>query len=92
MKVEFKVDIDYEKYGGKHIAILDNETIVASGEDFKKVWEEAKNKYPEGRISFMHVRKSELCIPTPFLERYKFNTVFKKREGKVILTDKAIQL
>jgi len=62
MKVEFKVNIDYEKYGGKHIAILDNEAIVASGEDFKKVWEEAKSKYPEGRISFMKVPKGELMI------------------------------
>lgn len=62
MKVEFKVNIDYDKYGGKHIAILDNETIVANGKDFKKVWEEATKKYPSGRISFMKVPKAELMI------------------------------
>lgn len=62
MKVEFKVNIDYDKYGGKHIAILDNETIVGSGEDFKKVWEEAKNNYPDRDISFMYVRKPGLYI------------------------------
>jgi len=61
MKVEFKATIDYKKYGGKHIALLDNETIVASGEDLKKVWEEAK-KYPSERISFMKVPKGELMI------------------------------
>lgn len=62
MKVEFKVDIDYEKYGGKHIAILDNEVIVASGEDVKKVWEEAKRNYPNRKISLMKVMKPGLYI------------------------------
>ena len=62
MKVEFKVNIDYDKYGGKHIAILDNKTIVASGEDFKKVWGEAKKNYPNRKISFMKVPKPELMI------------------------------
>lgn len=66
MKIEFKAEIDYEKYGGKYIALLDNETIVSSGEDVKKVWEEAKRKYPDRKISLMNVRKPGLYVFTPF--------------------------
>lgn len=62
MKVEFKAKIDYDKYGGKYIALLDNETIVSSGEDVKQVWEEAKKTYPDRKISLMHVRKPGLYV------------------------------
>ncbi len=62
MKVEFKVKIDYDKYAGKYIAILDDETIVGSGEDVKKVWEDAKNKYRKRDISLMKVSRPELMI------------------------------
>lgn len=62
MKVEFKAQIDYDKYGGKYIALLDNETIVSSGEDVKEVWEEAKKEYPGRDISLMHVSKPQLMI------------------------------
>ncbi|MBI2084044.1 MAG: hypothetical protein HYT70_00280 [Candidatus Aenigmarchaeota archaeon] len=62
MKVEFKAKIDYEKYGGKYIAILDNETIVGGGEDVKEVWEEARKKYPDGKISLMKVSRPQLMI------------------------------
>lgn len=62
MKVEFKAQIDYDKYGGKYIAILDNETIISSGENAKDVWEEAKKKYPDRDISLMKVSLPELMI------------------------------
>ena len=62
MKVEFKATIDYDKYGGKYIALLDNEAIVSSGEDVRKVWEEAKKLYPGRKISLMHVRKPGLYV------------------------------
>lgn len=62
MKVEFKAKIDYDKYGGKYIALLDDEVIVASGEDVRKVWEEATKKYPSRDISLMHVSRPQLMI------------------------------
>ncbi len=62
MKVEFKAKIDYDKYGGKYIALLDNEIIVNSGEDVKKVWEDATKAYPKRKISLMHVPRPEMMI------------------------------
>lgn len=62
MKVEFKINIDYDRYGGKYIALLDNKTIVTSGGDVKEVWEKAKKKYPDRKISLMKVPRPEIMI------------------------------
>ena len=62
MKVEFKAKIDYDKYGGKYIALLDNETIVASGENVREVWKEATTTYPDKKISLMKVPKPGLYV------------------------------
>lgn len=42
---EWYVKTDLEKFSGKWIAIVDQKP-VASGRDAKKVYEEAKSKYP----------------------------------------------
>lgn len=56
MKVEFKLEIDNEKYGGKYVAIVDDE-IVASGEDARTVWEMAKKAHPTKLPALMKVSK-----------------------------------
>ena len=40
---EFFVKTDLNRYGGKYIAIVD-ESVVASGQNAKEVWEEARKK------------------------------------------------
>ena len=42
---EFYVKADLSKYKGKYVAIIDDK-VVASGENAKEVWEEAKKKFP----------------------------------------------
>jgi len=50
-----------KKYSGKHIAIVDNK-VVASGNDPKKVWEEAKKKHPKKKPVLAFVPKEETLV------------------------------
>jgi hypothetical protein len=50
-----------KKYSGKHIAIVDNQ-VVASGTDPKKVWEQAKKKYPNKKPVLAYVPKEETLV------------------------------
>lgn len=61
MKVEFKVKIDYDKYGGKYIAIADD-AIITSGKNVRDVWEEAKRRHPNKKISLMKVPEPEMLV------------------------------
>jgi hypoxanthine-guanine phosphoribosyltransferase len=50
-----------KKYSGKHIAIVDNK-VVASGNDPKEVWEEAKKKHPKKKPVLAFVPKEETLV------------------------------
>lgn len=45
---EFYIKTDLSKYKGKYIAIVEDK-VVASGENAKEVFEEAKKKFPNKR-------------------------------------------
>ncbi len=49
------------KYIGKWIAVINNE-IVAEGKDSKKVYEEAKSKYPETTPFMMLVPQESVML------------------------------
>ncbi|MGD0070557.1 MAG: DUF5678 domain-containing protein [Candidatus Bathyarchaeia archaeon] len=50
-----------KKYGGKHIAIVDDK-VVASGSDPKEVWEKAKKKYPNKQPVLVFVPKEDTLV------------------------------
>ncbi|MGA2387287.1 MAG: DUF5678 domain-containing protein [Candidatus Bathyarchaeia archaeon] len=52
-----------KKYSGKHIAIVDDQ-VVASGDDPKVVWEQAKKKYPRKRPVLAFVPKEDTLVLT----------------------------
>ena len=49
------------KYRGKHIAIVDDK-VVASGDDPREVWEEAKKKHPKKTPVLAFVPKEETLV------------------------------
>jgi hypothetical protein len=49
------------KYGGKHIAIVDDK-VVASGSDPKEVWERAKKKCPNRQPVLAFVPKEDTLV------------------------------
>jgi len=49
------------KYKGQHIAIV-GDKVVASGNDPKKVWEEAKKKNPNKKPVLAFVPKEETLV------------------------------
>lgn len=49
------------KYRGKHAATVGNK-VVASGNDPKKVWEEAKKKHPDKKPVLAFVPKEKTRI------------------------------
>jgi glycine betaine/choline ABC-type transport system substrate-binding protein len=50
-----------KKYSGKHIAIIDKQ-VVASGNDPKEVWEQAKKKYPKKQPVLAFVPKEDTLV------------------------------
>jgi len=57
---QFYVKADFSKYKGRYIAIVDDK-VVASGENAKEVWEEAKKK--TGKIpTLAKIPKEEALI------------------------------
>lgn len=50
-----------KKYRGKHIAIVDDK-VVASGDDPRKVWEQAKKKCSEKQPVLAFVPKDETFV------------------------------
>lgn len=57
---EFYVKTDLSKYKGRYVAIVEDK-VVASGENAKKVWEEAKKK--SGKIpTLVKIPKEEALI------------------------------
>lgn len=61
IKEGFKVNIDFSKYSGKYITIVDKK-IVASGDDIKKIVGETKKKFPNKKIELMKVSKPETLV------------------------------
>lgn len=61
MKEKFKIEIDFTKYKGKYVALVDKK-IVASGENAKVVLEEAKSKYPKKEIVLRKIPEEETLI------------------------------
>lgn len=57
----FFMDADLTEYIGKWIVIV-NEEIVSSGEDIKKIYNEAKEKYPKKKLLITRVPDRENCI------------------------------
>lgn len=50
-----------KKYSGKHIALIDNQ-VVASGDDPKEVWEQAKKKCPKKQPVLAFVPKEDTLV------------------------------
>lgn len=64
---EFFVKTDLSKYKGQYIAII-NDKVVASGENAKVVWEEAKKRI--GEIpTISKIPKEEALILLNFVKR-----------------------
>ena len=49
--LEWFAKADLTKYSGRYVVIV-NKKVVASGANAKKVWEEAKKKYPK-KVSYL---------------------------------------
>ena len=57
---EFFIKTDFGKYKGKYVAIVDDK-VIASGDNAKKVWEEAKRR--TGKIpTIAKIPKEEALI------------------------------
>ena len=57
----FFVHAPLTKYKGKYIAIL-GKRVVASGVSVKKVWEEARKKYPKQLPTIAKIPKEEVLV------------------------------
>lgn len=61
-KKKFKpIIIDFKKYRGKQIAIVDGE-IVAAGYSTEEVFKKAKKLYPKKRVWLFSVPREEVFI------------------------------
>jgi hypothetical protein len=60
-KRRFLVAVDFSKYRGRYVAIVQRK-IVASGDNAEKVWFEAKKKYPRARPEILKVPKGETLV------------------------------
>jgi len=54
---DFYLTLNLEKYAGKWIAILDNQ-VVASGDNFKDVFDKVKKEHPNKRPLFDRVSEA----------------------------------
>lgn len=61
MKEEFRINIDFSRYKGKYVALVDNK-VVSSGSSPKEVWEKAKKKYPKKTPELMKVPTGETLV------------------------------
>jgi hypothetical protein len=60
-EMEWFSKADFSKYAGKYIATI-GKNVVASGDNAKLVWEEAKRKFPKDTPILAKVPKDELLI------------------------------
>jgi len=58
---EFYVKADLSKYKGKYVAIVDDK-VVASGDNAKEVWEEAKKKFPNKNPLLAKIPREDTLI------------------------------
>lgn len=58
---EFYVKANLKEYEGKYIAIVEDQ-VVASGDNAKKVLEEAKRKFPHKTPALAKIPKEETLI------------------------------
>lgn len=56
--IEWFSRADLSKYKGKYVAILDKK-VIAHGNNAKKVWEEAKKKYPKKKSYLAKIPSDE---------------------------------
>ena len=61
MKEEFRVNIDYSKYKGRYVAIVDKK-VVTSGVNAKQVLEEARSKHPKKEVVLRKIPEEETLI------------------------------
>ncbi len=52
---------DFNMYAGKYVAIIEKK-VVAFGDNAKKVWEEAKRKFPDKTPALAKIPKEELLV------------------------------
>ena len=52
---------DFSRYSGKYVAIIDKR-VVSSGKNAKKVWENAKKKFPEETPAIAKISKKETYV------------------------------
>ncbi len=72
---EFYVKTDLSKYGGKYVAIVEN-NVVSSGDNAKKVWEEAKKKFPSKKPLLAKIPREETLI---LKLQWRQNLILKKK-------------
>jgi hypothetical protein len=58
---EWYIETDASKYAGKWIAIVDQKVIV-EGEDAKRVYNEAKEKFPQKKPSLAKVPMKDTLV------------------------------
>ncbi|MBI4669648.1 MAG: hypothetical protein HY747_10800 [Elusimicrobia bacterium] len=58
---QFFLRSDLKKYRGRYIAIVGHK-VAASGYDAKKVWEQARQKYPNQLLTLAKLPKSETLV------------------------------
>ena len=58
---KLKMNLDFSKYKGKYIALVD-EKVVASGDNAEKVLNEAKSKYPNKDVILRKIPEEETLI------------------------------
>jgi len=60
-EIKWFASADLDKYAGKYIAII-GKKIVASGNNAKDVWNDAKAAYPDKTPTLAKIPKEELLI------------------------------
>lgn len=59
--IEWFAKADLSKYKGRYVAILDKK-VIASGTNAKKVWEEARKKYPDRKSAIAKIPEDETFV------------------------------
>ena len=52
---------DFNVYAGKYVAIIEKK-VVSFGDNAKKVWDEAKKKFPDKTPTLAKIPKEELLV------------------------------
>ncbi len=58
---KLKINVDFSRYKGKYVAIVDD-NIVVSGDNAEKVLEEARSKYPKKKVVLRKIPEEETMI------------------------------